>query len=117
MHSLGQKPSDEELKEMIADVDIDGNEQIEFEEFCHLMSRNMNTVESIDTVKEAFTLLDKDDSGSISHAELKELMTSFSRLGEDIPDSEIDALIQEADVDGDGQISYEEFAKVMMKDG
>lgn len=37
MRSLGQNPSDEELREMIAEVDDDGSGSIEFEEFCALM--------------------------------------------------------------------------------
>ena len=30
------------------------------------------------------------------------------------PDEEVDEMIREADVDGDGQINYEEFVKMMM---
>ena len=29
-------------------------------------------------------------------------------------DSEVDEMIREADLDGDGQINYEEFVKMMM---
>jgi len=33
---------------------------------------------------------------------------------EELTDEEADELIREADIDGDGQINYEEVAKVMM---
>ena len=32
--------------------------------------------------------------------------------GEKLSDSEVDEMIREADVDGDGQINYDEFVKV-----
>ena len=53
-------------------------------------------------------MLDADGSGEINRVELKEILRSFSKMGEDIADEEIANLISEADVDGDGQISYDE---------
>jgi hypothetical protein len=35
-------------------------------------------------------------------------------LGERLSDEEISEMLREADIDGDGQINYSEFAKVMM---
>ena len=37
--------------------------------------------------------------------------------GESLPEEEIDNIIEEADVDGDGQINYDEFVKVMSDAG
>ena len=48
---------------------------------------------------------------SFSAAELRLVMTN---LGEKLTDEEVDEMIREADVDGDGQINYEEFVKMMM---
>lgn len=108
LQSLGQNPTIDMVDEMINEVDTDNNGEIEFEEFCVLMCRNMKENDDIDTLKEAFKLLDSDGSGEISKTELKEILRSFSKLGEDIADDEIDNLIKQADVDGDGQISYDE---------
>ena len=47
-------------------------------------------------------------SSSFSAAELRHAMTN---LGEKLTDEEVDEMIREADVDGDGQINYEEFVK------
>ena len=64
-----------------------------------------------DELKRAFEIFDKDGNGTISAAELRHVMTN---LGEKLTDEEVDEMIREADVDGDGQINYEEFVKMMM---
>jgi calmodulin len=40
------------------------------------------------------------------------VMTS---LGEKLSDEEVDAMMKEADADGDGQVDYQEFAKMMTR--
>nr|VDD41157.1 unnamed protein product [Brassica oleracea] len=54
----------------------------------------MKDTDSKEELKEAFRVFDKDQNGFIS--------------------AEVDEMIKGADVDGDGQINYEEFFKVMM---
>jgi calmodulin len=55
-------------------------------------------------------VFDKDGNGFISAAELRLVMTN---LGEKLTDEEVDEIIREVDIDGDGQINYEEFVKMM----
>lgn len=38
-------------------------------------------------------------------------------LGEKLTDEEVEQMIKEADLDGDGQVNYEEFVKMMMTIG
>ena len=58
-------------------------------------------------MKIANKVFDLDGNGFISAAELRHVMTN---LGEKLTDEEVDEMIREADVDGDGQINYEESA-------
>ena len=111
MRSLGQNPTEAELQDMVKEVDVDGSGTIEFSEFLNLMARKMKDSDSEEQLKEAFRVFDKDQNGFISAAELRKVLTN---LGEKLTDDEIVEMIREADADGDGQINYKEFVKVMM---
>lgn len=116
MQNLGMNPSDKDLMDMIDEHDTDKSGQIEFEEFCKMMCRAKQEDESGDNtenLKAAFRTFDKDGSGFISADELRQVMT---QLGQCLGDDEVDAMIQEADEDGDGQINYEEFVRMMHPD-
>jgi len=86
-------------------VDADGNGTIDFPEFLSLMARKMKDTDTEEELIEAFKVFDRDGNGFISAAELRHVMTN---LGEKLTDEEVDEMIREADVDGDGQINYEE---------
>ncbi|CAI9766504.1 unnamed protein product [Fraxinus pennsylvanica] len=111
MRSLGQNPTEAELQDMIREVDADQNGTIDFPEFLNLMARKMKDTDSEEELKEAFKVFDKDQNGFISAAELRHVMTN---LGEKLTDEEVDEMIREADVDGDGQVNYEEFVRMML---
>ena len=74
-----------------------------------MMARKMRYTDSEEEIREAFKVFDKNGNGYISAAEIRHVMTN---LGENLTDYEVDEIIREADVDGDGWINYEEFVKV-----
>ena len=106
--SLGQKCSLKQAKDMIAEVDTDKNETIEFDEFVQMMLKKRGDPK--DELFEAFKTFDKNGDGKISHSELKEVMKN---MGSEMDDAEIDQMISAADTDGDHEISFEEFKKMM----
>ncbi len=84
---------------MINEVDADGNGTIDFPEFLTLMARKIKDTDTEEELREAFKVFDRDGNQLISAAELRQVMTT---LGEKLTDEEVDEMIREADIDGDG---------------
>jgi calmodulin len=108
MLSLGQNPTQHELDDIFQASDFDGSGNLDFPEFLALMTRKKNDTysEEMTSLLEAFEVFDKDGNGLITTVEMRLVMTN---LGENLTDAEVDTMVREADMDGDGQIDYEEF--------
>ncbi|CAM2098704.1 calmodulin, striated muscle [Caretta caretta] len=111
MRSLGQNPTEAKLQDMVGELDTDGSGTVDFPEFLSLMARKMRDMDSEEEIREAFRVFDEDGIGYISAAELRHVMTN---LGEKLTDEEVDEMIKEADADGNGQVNYEEFVRMMV---
>ncbi|XP_076098159.1 calmodulin-alpha-like isoform X1 [Mytilus galloprovincialis] len=113
MRSLGQNPSSQELEDMVNEVDVDGNGEIDFEEFVMMMAKKVQDADTEKELKEAFSVFDQDGDGFINTKELKQVMAN---LGEDLADEDVMSMIKEADKDGDGKINFSEFFYMMTCD-
>ena len=111
MRNLGQSPSEEELKQMIREVDLNGNGTIDFKEFMCLMVKKMNDNDLDEELQYAFKVFDRDKNGYIIPHELRHAMTN---LGENLTPEEVEEMIKETDLNNDGQIDYDEFIKMIM---
>ncbi|XP_046582451.1 calmodulin-like [Haliotis rubra] len=112
---------DDELKDMISEADPDGKGKIDLPRFLSVMSNKLNEEEeeeeedeededSEEEYKATFRLFDKDGDGSISATEVRAFLVN---MGETWTEEEIDDMINEADADGNGEVDYEEFVKMM----
>ena len=111
MRNLGQNPSEEELKQMIREVDLNGNGTIDFKEFMCLMVKQMKDNDTDEELQYAFKVFDRNKNGYITSHELRSAMTN---LGENLTTEEVEEMIKEADLDNDGQIDFDEFMKMIM---
>ncbi|KAG2199127.1 hypothetical protein INT46_000872 [Mucor plumbeus] len=112
MRSLNMSPTDTELKDMVNEVDGNGNGSIEYEEFVAMLSRKHRGSETQEESKETFRVFDRDGNGYISESELRHIMAS---VGEKLTENELSVMLREADVDGDGQINCKEFVKMPVR--
>ena len=98
-----QIPDDELLKQL-RDVSADAiYDTIEFNEFLQMMSKQQIKLMSQDSLKDAFSIFDKDDDGFISVEELRSIMKN---LGDKMSDEELDEMIDAADTNHDGLVNY-----------
>ena len=65
---------------------------------------------SMEDAKQAFREFDLDKNGYVGAAEISHILAS---LGEKVTDDEVDEMILMADLDGDGQVSFDEFFKLI----
>ncbi|KAG0285111.1 hypothetical protein BGZ96_010563 [Linnemannia gamsii] len=103
---------DEELKQSIRIP----NHAIDLKEFTDLMNRynNDTTKDPEEPYHRAFKSINRDGSGAISSQELRAAIQSL--LGPNVlSEADIDEIITEGDVSGDGRITLEEFLKIMQK--
>lgn len=108
MRNHGLNPTEAELEDMIRNVDKNSNGAIDFNEFIEMMLRRDSKVE--EDVVHAFRVFDRDGDGLISEEELR---LTMNNLGEPLTDAEVKSMIAEADLDGDGRINFQEFARIM----
>lgn len=106
MRSLGQSPSETELRDMIKEVDVDLSGSIDFEEFKTLILSQQGDRKS--RLKLAFSVFDEDGSGRITANEMHSVMSQFG-----VTDQELKEMINEVDSDGGGSIDFEEFIKLV----
>ncbi|XP_033755643.1 calmodulin-A-like isoform X3 [Pecten maximus] len=119
MRNLGQYPNTDELNMMLKEIDIDGDGTFSFEEFVQVMA-NMGGIseqseeDEEEELRQAFRVFDKTGCGYISASDLRAVLQC---MGEDLTEEEIDEMIAEVDIDGDGRIDFEEFIACMCEDG
>ncbi|XP_032664057.1 calmodulin-like isoform X2 [Odontomachus brunneus] len=121
MRSLGQFARAEELRTMLQEIDIDGDGNVSFEEFVEIVSNiGASTAAPTDQhqeeqeLRDAFRVFDKHNRGYITASDLRAVLQC---LGEDLSEEEIEDMIKEVDVDGDGRIDFYEFVHALGEPG
>ena len=103
------KATETEVEELLATLDTNGNGFIDYTEFLAGCMRSKIYLKE-DHLRTAFEYFDKDNSGSISIDEIKQVLSSDEFL---IPDAEIEKIVKEVDMNKDGQVDYNEFLEMM----
>merc|ERR1712097_196077 len=106
MTALGFNPKKSEIDKMVKEMDKDGDATIDMEEFFVVIAAKMNEKDGKEELMKGFKLFDKDSTGKLTLANFKAVA---AEIGETLSEDELKAIIKEADADGDGEISPEEF--------
>jgi len=112
--TLGQPMTELEARELIAELDKDGDGELSFEEFAAYFQEtlDMENEDPEETIRNMFSIFDRNADGDISTGEFAAIL---QKLGSSLTVDDIEAVIDEVDLDGDGQVSLEEFAKLIKK--
>ena len=112
MRALGFEPKKEEIKRIMDEVDREGTGRIDFQAFMDMMQDRMAERDPVEEMKKAFKLFDVDSKGAIT---IKDLKRVAKELGENMTEEELTEMIEEADRSGSGNVSEEDFIKIMKK--
>ncbi|KAL8162289.1 hypothetical protein V2J09_013778, partial [Rumex salicifolius] len=70
IRELGSEMTEEQIEQLFADADDDGNGLLDFDEFCYIMTAKKIEKETKQQIKRAFDIIDRDNDVylfSISH--------------------------------------------------
>ncbi|EER02181.1 calcium-dependent protein kinase 1, putative [Perkinsus marinus ATCC 50983] len=99
----------EEARTVFSKLDVTGNHEIHYSEFL-AASLELHIADNESLILDAFRKMDRDGSGGCRSISLENLRTI---LGEDYMGTRIEEIIKECDINGDGQIQYEEFVALV----
>ncbi|XP_051200736.1 uncharacterized protein [Lolium perenne] len=106
MRSLGGNPTQAQLRDIAAQEKLTA--PFDFPRFLELMRAHLRPEPFDRPLRDAFRVLDKDASGTVSVADLRHVLTS---IGEKLEPHEFDEWIREVEVAADGTIRYDDFIR------
>eukprot|EP00753_Platysulcus_tardus_P022674 PLAT9881.2.p1 GENE.PLAT9881.2~~PLAT9881.2.p1 ORF type:complete len:184 (+),score=96.49 PLAT9881.2:53-604(+) len=129
LRALGFEPKKGEIKKLINGISsgssggggaaggraaaaADSSGQLDFNDFLEVLTTKMSEKDSREEIQKAFRLFDMDTTGKITFENLKKIAID---LGENMTDEELQEMIDEADRDADGEVSEDEFLRIMRK--
>ncbi|XP_068662289.1 probable calcium-binding protein CML18 [Aristolochia californica] len=110
MEALGSFSSPDELQRMLAEIDSDGDGYIDFKEFVKFHQISTEAGSADNELRDAFQMYDLDKNGLISAEELHKVL---HKLGESCSVQDCAKMISSVDSDGDGNVNFDEFLKMM----
>lgn len=111
LRALGFDMSKREVLDVIEEYDSGNSKKIKYDDFYRYVAAKIVERDPVEEIKRAFQLFDDDGTGKIS---LKNLRRVAKELGENMTDDELAAMIDEFDLDEDGEISLEEFINICL---
>ncbi|GMF11246.1 unnamed protein product [Phytophthora lilii] len=122
--NLGEQLTLNNVRDLIKAVDTDGNGEVDFDEFLHLLRKQQDKNQystsltlallfgpkELTKLKQQFMVLDLDVSGAIDEHELQQLVRKLGRRADEF---DLPAMLREVDADGSGTIGFNEFLQIV----
>ena len=106
------KVDENEIENMLKSIDLDGNGVIDYNEFLSC-TVNKDKILRNENLELCFKAFDLDNSGKINLEEIYSIFKRGSKQGDDL--EAFKEMLSDADENGDGEISLEEFKDIMKK--
>ncbi len=101
--------NEDEIISLFKGIDTNYSQKIEYSEFISAAIENIQYIKE-EKLLDLFKVLDKDKSGKISKNDLKKALSN-----EDIDEEELSQFILKFDLNGDGEIDYDQFINNMIE--
>lgn len=112
IRAMGFEPKKEEIRSMLAEVDGGKNGKLSYEEFAKLIAMKVSERDSNQDLVKSFRMFDETGKGAI---DFETLLNVAEDLGEEITEEQVQEMIDEADLNGDGDVDEEEFVKMLKR--
>ncbi|QSL65787.1 hypothetical protein MERGE_000065 [Pneumocystis wakefieldiae] len=111
MRALGFDAEKGEVLGILRENGKNGRGVIVYEDFVRIMTEKILERDPLDEIKRAYALFADEQTGKINVRNLRRIA---KELGENIDDEELMAMIDEFDLDQDGEINEQEFINIMV---
>uniref|UniRef100_A0A8C9N5C5 Calcium binding protein 4 n=1 Tax=Serinus canaria TaxID=9135 RepID=A0A8C9N5C5_SERCA len=115
MRTLGYMPTEMELIEISQHIKMRMGGRVDFEDFVQMMGPKLREetahMVGVRELKIAFREFDMNGDGEISTAEMREAIAAL--LGEQLKAQEVDEILQDVDLNGDGHVDFDEFVMML----
>jgi Ca2+-binding EF-hand superfamily protein len=110
LRAMGLNPLEKEVIGYVTEFDKAGFGFLTKHQLEIIYLRKKQDPDTLDQLLNAFKFLDKDGSGLIGVQEFKYYM---SKMGENIPETDLDDILKTAEIDLSSKINLEKFAKTL----
>ena len=111
---FGMRMNDAQVDVIVKKYDVDQSGDIDFEEFCEMMAGYILAPDYDPELVEAYKVFNRNPNSGLDGIDAAELRNVLEKFDYYVTLEEAEAVVEEADWDGDNVLSFPEFCNIMM---